>query len=270
MTGHIDGLWAQTAGWCVSCVLHGSFVLAAVLFVQQVQLAPQPTPFKWNVAMVSLEPARLETVPLQTPRTTVPSTPTAPSQPVESVIQAQPVIRPAMPSPSPMQKETTAAPPQREQTAQADSTPIIPETPTSTAAATTPTIRSEQAPPAVDLPLTSSQPAQIASLATPTSHAQAKRDYGWLSETILRRVEELKRYPAEARLDRAEGKVVLKAVIRDDGSVDDVEVFQSSGFQILDHAAVDLMKQATPFHLPHPLGTSKVTVKIPMSYRLDR
>jgi protein TonB len=91
-----------------------------------------------------------------------------------------------------------------------------------------------------------------------------------LSETILRRVEELKHYPAEARLDRAEGKVILKAVIREDGTVDDVEVFQGSGFQSLDHAAVELMKQAAPFHLPHPLGKSKVTVKIPMSYRLDR
>lgn len=309
MTENIDGPCAHTAGWLVSCVLHGSFVLAAALFVQQVQLAPQPIPFKWNVEMVTQEllatapaplpqlvsappsqarstpvavptqlqptpmvqePAKLKTVQPQTPRATVPPAPTAPLQAVEPVIQEQPPIRPVMPSPPPMQMDSTPPIPQMEQTAQADSTPIIPETPTSTTAPTTPTITSEQAPPAADLPLTSPQPAQIASIAAPTSHVQAKRDYGWLSETILRRVEELKHYPAEARLDHAEGKVVLKAVIREDGTVDDVEVFQSSGFRSLDHAAVELMKQATPFHLPHPLGKSKVTVKIPMSYRLDR
>ena len=90
-----------------------------------------------------------------------------------------------------------------------------------------------------------------------------------MSDTILRRVEELKRYPPEARLDRAEGKVVLKAVIRADGSVDDVEVYQSSGYRSLDQAAVELMKRAAPIQLPRPLGKAKMTVKIPMSYRLE-
>jgi protein TonB len=100
--------------------------------------------------------------------------------------------------------------------------------------------------------------------------APSKRDYGWLSEAILRRVEELKRYPAEARVDRAEGKVVVKAVINEDGSIGDVEVFQSSGHPGLDMAAVETMRQAAPFHLPRPLGQPRMTIKIPMSYRLDR
>ena len=78
----------------------------------------------------------------------------------------------------------------------------------------------------------------------------AKRDYGWLSEAILRRVEELKRYPASARVDRAEGKVVVKAIITEDGSLGEVEVFQSSGYPTLDKAAVETMRQAAPFHLP--------------------
>jgi protein TonB len=98
----------------------------------------------------------------------------------------------------------------------------------------------------------------------------AKRDYGWLSEAILRRVEELKRYPASARVDRAEGKVVVKAMIDEDGSIGEVEVFQSSGYPTLDKAAVETLRQAAPFHLPRPLGQPHMTIKIPMSYRLDR
>jgi protein TonB len=105
---------------------------------------------------------------------------------------------------------------------------------------------------------------------TAPSSAPTKRDYGWLSEAILRRVEELKRYPASARVDRAEGKVVVKAVINEDGSIDEVEVFQSSGHPGLDKAAVETMRQAAPFHLPRPLGQPRMTIKIPMSYRLDR
>jgi protein TonB len=97
----------------------------------------------------------------------------------------------------------------------------------------------------------------------------AHPDYGWLSETIMRRMQELKRYPAEARLDRAEGKVVLKAVIRSNGAVETVEIFQSSGHQSLDRAAVELLTQAGPFQFPRPLERPQMTVKIPMNYRLE-
>jgi protein TonB len=113
-------------------------------------------------------------------------------------------------------------------------------------------------------------PTQMAAIAPAPSNVPTKRDYGWLSEAILRRVEELKRYPASARVDRAEGKVVVKAVINEDGSIGEVEVFQSSGHPGLDKAAVETMRQAAPFHLPRPLGQPRMTIKIPMSYRLDR
>jgi protein TonB len=113
-------------------------------------------------------------------------------------------------------------------------------------------------------------PMQMAVISPVPKGAPAKRDFGWLSEAILRRVEELKRYPASARVDRAEGKVVVKAVINEDGNVGEVEVFQSSGHPGLDKAAIDTLRQAAPFHLPRPLGQPGMTIKIPMSYRLDR
>ncbi|HSQ51665.1 MAG TPA: energy transducer TonB [Nitrospiraceae bacterium] len=113
-------------------------------------------------------------------------------------------------------------------------------------------------------------PVQMTTISPAQSSPQTKRDYGWLSEAILRRVEELKRYPASARVDRAEGKVVVRAVINEDGNLGEVEVFQSSGYPTLDKAAVETMRQAAPFHLPHPLGQPRMTIKIPMSYRLDR
>jgi len=113
-------------------------------------------------------------------------------------------------------------------------------------------------------------PTQMAAISPAPTSTPAKRDYGWLSEAILRRVEELKRYPASARVDRAEGKVVVKAVINEDGNVGAVEVFQSSGHPGLDKAAIDTLRQAAPFHLPRPLGHPGITIKIPMSYRLDR
>lgn len=111
---------------------------------------------------------------------------------------------------------------------------------------------------------------QVVDISPAPSNLPAKRDYGWLSEAILRRMDELKRYPASARVGRAEGKVVVKAVIDEDGSISEVGVFQSSGHTALDEAAVETMRQAAPIHLPHPLGQPRMTIKIPMSYRLDR
>lgn len=113
-------------------------------------------------------------------------------------------------------------------------------------------------------------PMQMAAISPAPSSAPVKRDYGWLSETILRRVEDLKHYPSSARVDRAEGRVVVRAVINEDGSVGDVEVSQSSGHQGLDKAAVETMRQAAPFQLPRPLGQPRMTIRIPMNYRLDQ
>jgi protein TonB len=122
------------------------------------------------------------------------------------------------------------------------------------------TAQSDQAPP----------PTQMAAISPVPTNTPTKLDYGWLSEAILRRVEELKRYPASARVDRAEGRVVVKAVINEDGSIGEEEVLQSSGHPGLDQAAIETLRQAAPFHLPRPLGQPRMTIKIPMSYRLDR
>jgi protein TonB len=109
---------------------------------------------------------------------------------------------------------------------------------------------------------------QTSSMA-PVLASALRHDYAWLSETIMRRMQELKTYPADARLDRAEGKVVLKTVIRSDGDVERVEVFQSSGHHSLDQAAVELLHRAAPFQFPRPLEKPQVTVKIPLRYRLE-
>lgn len=102
----------------------------------------------------------------------------------------------------------------------------------------------------------------------PRSAPAAKADYSWLAESLWRRVVELKRYPHEARLNRWEGKVVLKAVIREDGHLGDLQIQKSSGYDILDQDAMELVRKACPLHLKHPLGRPEVVVQIPINYAL--
>ena len=287
---------AHVQGWLVSILLHGTVAFAAILLVKQIQLDPQNEAFKWNVAMVSpTQQVQSSASSLnQAPARSVPSTTSAPSPPAQQAAPAQTF------SPTQLLAQPTT-PPISERTA----TPVVAEAPTPTqtefatsqrstthltqpaepirhevaapmAAESTSIVKPAEAPTAVsaepDAQTAQSvqAPAQMATISPAPSNAPMKRDYGWLSEEILRRVEELKRYPASARIDRAEGKVVVKAVINEDGNLGEVEIFQSSGYLTLDKAAVETMRQAAPFHLPHPLGQPRMTIKIPMSYRLDR
>ena len=280
---------AHVQGWLVSVLLHGTVALTAILLVKQIQLVPQNESFKWNVAMASpAQPVQPTTSPRnQAPTPPAPSTTSVPSPhmqqatPAQTLPSPQPFAQQATPSISaqtvtPMVTEPPAPPiPQSATHTIEPAEPIRHETvalmavSTEPAARTAPlsassavleqTAQSDQAPASM----------QVAAISSASTNAPAKRDYAWLSETILRRVEELKRYPASARVDRAEGKVVVKAVINEDGSIGEVEVFQSSGHPGLDKAAIETLRQAAPFQLPRPLGQPGMTIKIPMSYRLD-
>ena len=299
---------AHAQGWLISFLLHGTVAFAALLFVKQVQLAPQDDAFKWNVAMVSPAQPVQPTVssPNQAPTQSVRSTTSAPSPRMQQAAQTQTLssTQPRAPQTTPSISERTTTtvvttPPPPQLTAPSPSAahaiqpaePIRHETATPIAAETASIVKSDETPmegsPSADVgtgpsgaqsailePTTQSEQAsaqtQVADISPAPSNVPAKRDYGWLSEAILRRMEELKRYPASARVDRAEGKVVVKAVIDEDGSISEVGVFQSSGHTALDEAAVETMRQAAPVHLPHPLGQPRMTIKIPMSYRLDR
>ena len=101
-----------------------------------------------------------------------------------------------------------------------------------------------------------------------TSTAPVKRDYGWLTDALWTRIEQLKRYPSLARLNRWEGKVVVRAVIKETGDVADLRIAQSSGYDILDQDALEILKQTAPLQLKQPLGQPQIVVHIPISYKL--
>lgn len=283
---------AHAQGWIISVLLHGTVAFTALLLVKQVQLTPQNEAFKWNVALVSPAPQVQSTTSTHNgaPTPSGPQTISAPSLSAQQMTPAQ-----TLSSPHPPAQQTTppiserAAAPEIPEPPTAQPTPsslltahttqsaepIAQETMASMAAEPSSIVKPVDASTAAsaesDTMVSQSGPAvQMAAISQAPSNPPAKRDYGWLSESILRRLEELKRYPASARMDRAEGKVVVKAVINEDGSLGEVEVFQSSGHLGLDKAALETLRQAAPFQLSRPLGKPDMTIKIPMSYRLDR
>lgn len=99
---------------------------------------------------------------------------------------------------------------------------------------------------------------------------QAQADYGWLRDALWNRIEQLKRYPAQARANHWEGKVVLEAVVREDGTILDLRVAESSGHAVLDQEAMAVVKKSSPLTLKYPLGQPRITILVPISFKLDR
>ena len=65
-------------------------------------------------------------------------------------------------------------------------------------------------------------------------------------------------YPDEARRKRLYGDLILHVSVRSDGSLEKVRVVRSSGFPVLDDAAVRIVKLASPF-APFPPEIGKDT-----------
>lgn len=80
--------------------------------------------------------------------------------------------------------------------------------------------------------------------------ASTRRDPGaFYMDSWRRKIERIgnQNYPAEARSQGIYGSLVLRVTIRRDGSLDSVELVESSGHQVLDNAALRIVRLAAPF-----------------------
>jgi protein TonB len=128
----------------------------------------------------------------------------------------------------------------------------------------------QSAPAATDSPAPAVQEQAPVVARSVTPNPAKKADYGWLAESLHRRIVELRHYPSTARLNGWEGKVVLRVQIRQDGNLESVSVVKSSGHETLDNAAMEAVRRATPLQLKHELTSPMVVVQVPINYSLNR
>ncbi|MBM4122034.1 MAG: TonB family protein [Nitrospira sp.] len=277
----------------LSVLIHGLIITFAVTVLSDLKLAPEPEPFKWDVAMVDRPvPKQVETPSEANVATPAPPPPKpAPAQPVTEAVQTvqtvqqvvhqevREVRRVVQTSAQPTQVVSRAVQPvQALQQVAAPTEAVAPE-------GARPAASESSAGPAAQAVETAQTPTVAQAVAArPTAPAvvqqasikelpvrsvpETKADYGWLAEALWHRVEQLKRYPHLARMNRWEGKVILRAVIKEDGQLVDLEVAETSGYAVLDHDALEVMRQASPLKLKHPLGKPQVVVQVPISYKL--
>lgn len=94
-------------------------------------------------------------------------------------------------------------------------------------------------------------------------------NYGWLIDDLRTKLEKLKFYPQTARMNKWEGKVIVQMKILADGDLIDAMVEESSGFDVLDQAALAIIREASPLELEHPLLAANVILSVPLTFQLE-
>lgn len=229
---------AQDTGLRIS-LSQGQWALAISLLAHLAILAwphrttPSPPPSRPPL-MAMLLPA---------PALAQPAAPAAPArtmQPRTTARPSAPVIAAASAPLSPAPLSTTAAPP-------------------STAA---PVTAPQAAAPSVSSPATAPvaapRPLSAATLAS----------YG---QTLSERLGRLQRYPRLAEMRGWQGEVQLHLRIARKGALLDVQIARSSGYDILDRNALQLVQDSAPLPaLPDTLGDGELDIVVPIHYRLGK
>ncbi len=333
MSGQSGEIRQYAQSWVFSLLFHALAVGSAVVFLGDLQLAPQPEPFKWDVALVEApqsQPAQPAEQPTLSPSEPAPAKPDQVQLPVQAVQAVQPVqpvehkvvrqevqqeirevkeVKPVMQeSPRPVRSAplVEALPEQPKEIVQTATAYPVPIEPAAQASPMNPAVQTHHealpvshhsepvvaaVPPLAPAPAAAASPApaqeqavakESPSHATPPAVQEAtlrdaparpasaeKADYGWVGKMLWDRVAMLKRYPHVARVNQLEGRVVLRAVIKDDGHLMDLAVAESSGHSVLDLDALEVVRRACPLKLRQSLGRPHVVVQVPISYRLE-
>ena len=95
-----------------------------------------------------------------------------------------------------------------------------------------------------------------------------EEDLGWLTTTLYKKIQTVKRYPRRARLQGMEGSVVIRTTIKNDGDLAGLVVERPSGYRLLDLDALETVRRAFPLNLEQDISRSRVIILLPIVYTL--
>ena len=257
----------QARGWMASVLLHLLGLVGAMLIMAKIEQPVLLEPFHWDISMVDApvrtEPTQSESMPAERVIQPPPS-PVKPKPPVRTA--TQPI---AQQIPLPTHDESTVP---------VETTQIVKDVVTNAEPVMeSPVVESVESRPVTSQavmaePVASSEATTIEQRIVQqrlVHYRRTQADYGWLGDMVRKRIEELKHYPRIARENHWEGRVVVQAVIKADGTVGELSVAESSGHALLDEEALVVMRKASPLTLKHQLEKSQITILVPISYRLE-
>lgn len=92
---------------------------------------------------------------------------------------------------------------------------------------------------------------------------------GWFTGKVRQRIANAKYYPRIARRRGMEGQPVIAFTLDKGGRLMKADLAQTSGYQLLDQAALEAVHQAAPYpEIPDELKTDTFQFKLPISFVL--
>ncbi len=263
---------ASFTGLGVSILLHSILIGSFIKFYDE--LKPMPEEKSVKIALNTFTPPAAPLPPAPTPPAPPPPAPPAPPpEPVVTPPEPPKPVEPPKPieKPKPVEKPKPIEKPVEKPKPKPKPTPKPVKTPE-------PEPQVVQAPP-TPAPPTPTPPAPQPSPAPsktssnlPPSGAETVGEFNFATSAgderfskIQRAIQKHHKYPKRAQKMRHQGVVEVSFVFKKDGSVRDVKVIKSSGFETLDEAAVELINRAAP---DFPTLDRDYVIKIPVKYNI--
>ncbi|WP_294345465.1 energy transducer TonB [Prosthecochloris sp.] len=101
-----------------------------------------------------------------------------------------------------------------------------------------------------------------------SSQASASKISSYLA-IIRAQIEQNKHYPRFSKKQNHEGTSLIKLHIAKDGSVLQITMLSSSGYEPLDKATLDAVKKSSPFPAPSDYKLGELSLEIPVCYMLN-
>jgi len=252
LDGDISALGASER--TLEYALAASLVLHLVLFVAfpAVHFATLELPSTQPPLVARLEPAQPAPAAAPPAPVAAPPAPKPPAIPVHKP-RAKPVVRvkPATKAPPP----PAPAPPEPVATA-----PELPSAAPATPPAAPPAPASQ---PVASIAPQAAAPAAIAERASEATLAQYRL-------AVIEAARRYKRYPRVALDNNWQGRAEVRMAIGADGAIAALSVRASSGHEILDREALDMIRKATPVTpIPASLRGTAFTLDIPVVFSLE-
>ncbi len=128
----------------------------------------------------------------------------------------------------------------------------------------------EKLEPIESVPVQAPKVAKVTPSVTPLrTQAEINLEKANYYQLILKKLEQLKKYPSRARRRGEQGTVRLTFSLNQDGSLYSHEITKSSGSRALDREVEQLIVRASPFPpIPEIMGTGKLELSVPISFTL--
>ena len=268
---------ASFTGLGVSILLHSILIGSFIKFYEEIK--PMPEEKSVKIALNTFTPPAAPLPPAPTPPAPPPPAPPAPPPPEPVVTPPEPPkpVEPPKPiekpkpveKPKPIEKPVEKPKPKPKPTPKPVKTPE-PEPEQQVAQATPP---AQPSPPTPTPPAPQPSPAPSKTSSNlPPSGAETVGEFNFATSAgderfskIQKAIQKHHKYPKRAQKMRHQGIVEVSFLYKKDGTVRDVKVIKSSGFDTLDEAAVELINRAAP---DFPTLDRDYVIKIPVSYKL--